>query len=78
MPKQRLLPDTGRVYAFISQYIEAHRGLPPTQQEMAAACYMSRSTIQKHLAFLHASGHIEWKPGAKRAIWLPSDDSDDD
>ena len=76
MRKIQLSPDTQRVYGFIVRYIQAHRGLPPTQQEIAGECYMSRSSVQKHLTFLHASGHIGWLPGAKRAIWIPLDEPD--
>jgi len=77
MRKIELSPDTERVYVFVVGYIRGHQGLPPTQQEIAAACYMSRSSVQKHLTFLHASGHIEWTPGAKRAIWIPVEESED-
>lgn len=78
MQKIRLSPDTMRVYEFVVRFIQAHGGMSPTQQDIAAACFMSRSSVQKHLTFLHASGYIGWLPGAKRAIWLPPDEPDED
>lgn len=72
-----LLPEeTERVYDFIVEYIRTHHGLSPTQDEIANGCFMSRSSVQRHLPFLHASGRIELTPGAKRSIWLPPEDTD--
>lgn len=77
MRKIILPSEAEKVYDFIVAYITAHRGLSPTQQDIAQGCFMSRTTVQKHLTFLHASGRIGWMPGAKRAIWLLSDEVDD-
>lgn len=77
MRKIHLPKDVERVYDFLVEYIESHRGLPPTQAEIAAGCYLSRTTVQRYLTFLHACGRIGWNQGGKRSIWLLSEDDDD-
>ena len=69
---QRLtLQDTQHVYQFIVEFIRLHGGYPPSQQEIAAACYMSRSTVQRHLDILAAHGRIIREERRARGIWLP-------
>lgn len=70
MPRAALKPDTRKVYTFIREYIRQHRGLPPTQREIADNCYMARSSIQRHLDILDALGLIEREPGMARGIAL--------
>ncbi len=67
--------DTEKVYRFIAGYIAAHHGLAPSQLEIARACHMSRSSVQKHLMFLVGEGRIGWIEGGKRAIWLIGGDT---
>lgn len=70
-PRRRSEEDTERVYQFIVGYLDEHNNLSPTQQEIATACHMSRSSVQRHLTLLDAHGRICWTEGAKRSIWLP-------
>lgn len=69
MPRVALKPDTRKVYEFIREYIQ-HRGLPPTQREIADHCFVARSSIQRHLDILDALGFIIREPGTARGITL--------
>ncbi|MCU0475982.1 MAG: hypothetical protein MUC99_07710 [Anaerolineae bacterium] len=63
--------DTERVYAFIVRYIDQHNGMAPSQAEIAVACHMSRSSVQKHLMWLSGQGRICLIEGGRRSLWLP-------
>ena len=70
MPRAVLKPDTRKVYEFIREYIQQHRGLPPTQREIADHCFVARSSIQRHLDILDALGLITREPGTAWGISL--------
>jgi SOS-response transcriptional repressor LexA len=61
------------VYEFIRQYHE-REGLPPTIREIADACYIGRSTVQRHLDRLAGWGWIILLPGRARGILLVDED----
>jgi SOS-response transcriptional repressor LexA len=58
-----------RVLAFIKGYM-AQQGISPSMNEIAAACYLSRSNVARYLDLLEAWGHIARKPGVPRSISL--------
>lgn len=68
-------PSTGRdanadcVLAFVSRYIRTH-GHSPSQREIGAACYMSRTNVVRYLDRLEAWGYIRREPGVPRTISL--------
>jgi SOS-response transcriptional repressor LexA len=57
------------VYQFIQDYME-REGIAPSIREIAEACYMGRSTVQRHLDRLAAWGWIIQRPGRARGIVL--------
>ncbi len=60
---------TKAVYAFIQDYMQ-REGSAPTIREIAEACYLGRSTVQRHLDRLAAWGWIIQRPGRARGIVL--------
>ncbi len=58
---------TEQIYAYICQFV-AERGYPPSQREIARACYLSRTGVVTHLARLEAEGRITRVPRAARGI----------
>lgn len=67
--QKRLGVGALRVWLFITQYVEK-RGLPPTYREIAAGCYISKTTVGTHLLRLEARGYIDRGDGAARGIIL--------
>ena len=61
------LPTT--VYAFLQSYIATHHRAPSIR-EIAAGCFMGKSTILRGLDILEARGQIERVPGQARSITL--------
>lgn len=59
------------VLAYIRSYIAEH-GMPPSQREIAEACYISKGTVQKVLWKLENRRLIERVPGKSRGIRLRS------
>ena len=57
------------VLAFIAQYIHTH-GPSPSQREIGAACFMSRTTVVRYLDLLEAWGCIRREHGVPRTISL--------
>ena len=57
------------VLAFVAQYIHTH-GHSPSQREIGAACFMSRSNVVRYLDLLEAWGYIRREPGVPRTISL--------
>lgn len=57
------------IYDFIKAHIEAH-SYPPTQQEIADGCYLSKSTVRYNLSKLERAGLIRIDPGRARGIAL--------
>jgi SOS-response transcriptional repressor LexA len=61
-------PETAtKLYRMICAYI-ADNAFPPTLTEMAAAMYMSRGGVYRHLAHLEAWGYIDRAEHSARAI----------
>jgi response regulator of citrate/malate metabolism len=71
MAQRITLEDTDHVYQFIVEFIHTHGGYPPSQEEIARACYMSRSAVQRYLDVLAAHGRIIREERRARGIWLP-------
>lgn len=68
-------PLLEQVYQFIVAYIDEH-GNNPTLREIAAGCYIGRSTTYRFLDKLEAQGRIIREPGQARSIRLPKPSSD--
>lgn len=60
---------TERLYCFIRHYTRTKK-LPPTQREMADACFISAGTVNRHLDRLQMLGYIQRIEGKKRGIVL--------
>lgn len=58
---------TQAVYAFVWHYHQEH-GFPPTQQEIADACFIVRSGVTRHLDRLTIWGWIERESGKARSF----------
>jgi DNA-binding MarR family transcriptional regulator len=58
---------TQTVYRFIWVYWQAH-GFPPTQQEIADACFISRSGVSRHLDRLTVWGWLQREAGKARSF----------
>jgi DNA-binding MarR family transcriptional regulator len=63
---------TQAVYVFIKTYIQTHRK-SPSIREIAANCYISVSTVMRHLDKLEARGRIQRDPNQARSIVIPDD-----
>jgi repressor LexA len=61
--------STEAVYQFLKDFIRNHN-FPPTVREIGEGCYLSRSTVTRHLDRLEAMGRIERQPGKARGITL--------
>lgn len=68
-PGRRLSPTQSRMMTFISDYIAAC-GCAPTQREIAANCFISKTVVVKHLTRLQLDGLLTWQPGRSRSIKL--------
>jgi DNA-binding IclR family transcriptional regulator len=68
-------PELERVYTFIVTYIHEH-ATNPSLREIAAGCYLGRSTTYRFLDKLEAQGRILREPGQARSIRLPKPPSD--
>ena len=60
---------TKDVYTFLRQYAEEY-GYPPSQREIAKACYMSRAGVIRHLDRLEYLGCIRRQPALARGITI--------
>lgn len=60
---------TEQVFAFICAYAKDHT-YPPTLDEIAAACYIARSTVLRHVDRLEGEGRIERDPYISRGITI--------
>ena len=69
MNEQQLDQTLQAMYDFIEGYIRDHR-YPPSLREIAAACYLGRSTVLRYLAKLEAQGRITRMEGKARSIAL--------
>ena len=61
------------VYQFIKSYTREHTH-PPTIREIAEGCYLSNTSIMRHLARLEDEGKLFREPGRARGITLTDDD----
>jgi len=69
MNEQQLEQTLQDLYDFIEGYICDHR-YPPSLREIAAACYLGRSTVLRYLTKLEAQGRITRVEGKARSIAL--------
>lgn len=69
MRRLQNMDTTRRLYCFIRHYTLANK-LPPTQREMADACFISTGTVTRHLDRLQMLGYIDRVEGATRGIVL--------
>lgn len=60
---------TENVLNFICKYIEENK-IAPSYQEIAIACFISISSVEKHLILLEAEKRIERTPRVPRSIRL--------
>jgi repressor LexA len=60
---------THTVFRFVCQYSRQH-GFPPSIREIAAQCYLSRSTVVRYLDQLEAWGWIARETGKARGILI--------
>ncbi len=58
------------IYQFILDFYE-REGVYPTQREIAADCYLARSSVYYQLNKLEAQGRIERTPGRQRSLRIP-------
>lgn len=72
-----LSSQTTRIYRFIREQMEREQ-LPPTHREIAQACFISSSAVERHLEFLVSAGLIIRIQHTARGIRLPSVRSNDE
>jgi SOS-response transcriptional repressor LexA len=60
------------VYIFIKKYIEDHTH-PPTLREIGEGCFMSPSSVLRHLDKLEKEGMLFREEGKARGITLVDD-----
>jgi repressor LexA len=58
---------TEKIYVYIRDYIQQH-GFPPSQREIADACFVSVSALVRHLDRLEHQGRISRELGKARSI----------
>jgi repressor LexA len=58
-----------QVYQFLQHYIQTN-GYPPSQQEIALGCHLSRTSVVQYLDWLEAKGRISRALGRARGILL--------
>jgi DNA-binding MarR family transcriptional regulator len=58
------------IYQFILNFHD-QQGVYPTQREIAAGCYLARSSVYYQLNKLEAQGRIERAPGQQRSLHVP-------
>ena len=70
-PISRIMSEsTVSVFHFIRQYLAEHKGVSPSQREIAQGCFISQSTVGHHLELLEVQGWIHRVPGVSRSISL--------
>jgi DNA-binding MarR family transcriptional regulator len=60
---------TNAVYQFLWDYVQQH-GFPPTQQEIAAHCFLTQPSVSRHLDKLEKWGWLIREEGKARSIKL--------
>lgn len=76
MNGQQLEETLQDLYDFIEGYIRDHR-YSPSLREIAAACYLGRSTVLRYLTKLEAQGRITRMEGKTRSIALVKQEQED-
>lgn len=70
MPGRRPDPKSAElVYAFLHKYMHEH-GHPPTQAQIAEACYVSKTSVARCMDKLEAWGWIQREPNTYRSLQL--------
>ena len=70
MPGRPSDPTTAElVYTFLRHYIAEH-GHPPTQAQIAEACYITKTSVGRCMDKLEAWGWIEREHGTYRSLRL--------
>jgi SOS-response transcriptional repressor LexA len=67
MTQNRIQQTMDTVYDYICRHIQEH-GYPPSQREIAAACYLGKTTLVRYLDRLEMSGRITHDVGHARSI----------
>lgn len=67
MSQSNMQNTLDQVYDFICRYCTQY-GISPTQQEIAAGCYLSRTTLSRYLLTLELRGRIERQENKPRSI----------
>lgn len=74
LDRNRVLQENAKqVYVFINSYIAQH-GFPPSMDEIADGCYLSRSSVVRYLDRLEAWGLVSREPGIPRSLRLYNDE----
>ncbi|MAU09963.1 MAG: hypothetical protein CL607_09100 [Anaerolineaceae bacterium] len=68
MPR-RMQPITRKVYIFVRDYIHDNRR-SPTLREIGNACYISHTSVIRHLDKLEGMGWLEREPNMPRSMRL--------
>ena len=68
MPR-KMQPITHEVYAFVRNYIHEYRR-SPTLREIGKACYISHTSVIRHLDKLEGMGWLEREPNMPRSMRL--------
>jgi SOS-response transcriptional repressor LexA len=61
--------NTQAIYRFMLDYVQEH-GFVPTQQEIAAGCFLAQSSVSRHLDKLALWGWLEREDGKARGLHL--------
>ena len=69
----RTSKTTRYVYIFIKRYVKVHTH-PPTVREISEGCFMSPSSVLRHLDRLENEGKLFREAGKARGITLMDDD----
>lgn len=67
MDKSQMQQIMDDIYNFICLYIQEN-GYSPSQNEIAIACYLGRTTLLRYLDRLEASGRIARNIGHARSV----------
>ena len=57
------------IYAYLEKYIHEY-GHPPTQEQIAKACHLSKTSVARGMDKLEAEGVIEREPRTYRSLRL--------
>jgi SOS-response transcriptional repressor LexA len=77
MPRGRQ-PDSTTpqlVFAFLQRYIHQN-GHPPTQEQIAAACHLSKTSVARGMEKLELWGYVQREHGTYRSLKLLLEDAE--